>query len=258
MRESSGKRVFGNPVWSIRSNVRVDTPPISRARHVIDSLPERIDGILIWLDFAGVAVFAISGALVASRKCMDPVGFALIATVTAIGGGTLRDLLLGQTPFWLHQPDYVGLCVVVALLVYFIAPHIEYRYRVLLWADAVGLSVFSVLGARLALESGFGLTVAIVMGLLTGTFGGLLRDVLCREIPLILRQEIYATAALCGALMYTLLAPLPLPYRTAELGGIATCFAVRALGLSRGLSLPAYRPRAGRVYPRVEQPIDKA
>lgn len=168
----------------------------------------------------------------------------------------MRDLLLGQTPFWLSQPNYVGLCVVVALMVYFVAPHIEYRYKVLLWADAVGLSVFCVLGARLALESGFGLTVAVVMGLLTGTFGGLLRDVLCREIPLILRQEIYATAALCGALVYTLLAPLPLPCRLAELGGITACFAVRALGLSRGLSLPAYKARAGRDYPRVEQPTD--
>ena len=192
----------------------------------------------------------------ASRKCLDPVGFALIATITAIGGGTLRDLLLGQVPFWLHQPDYVGLCVVVALLVYFIAPHIEYRYKVLLWADAAGLSLFSVLGARLAIESGFGVTVAIVMGLLTGTFGGLLRDVLCREVPLILRHEIYATAALCGALVYTLLEPLPLPYRMAELGGVTAGFAVRALGLIRGLTLPAYRARVGRVYPAEKKSPD--
>ena len=79
---------------------------------------------------AGVAVFAISGALVASRKCLDPVGFALIATVTGVGGGTLRDLLLGRDVFWVHEPLFVGLCVVVALFVYFVASHIEYRYRV--------------------------------------------------------------------------------------------------------------------------------
>lgn len=216
---------------------------------MIDTIPDTIDRFLYWLDFAGVAVFAISGALVASRKCLDPVGFALIATITAIGGGTLRDLLMNQTPFWMTQPHYVGLCVVIALAVYFLAPHIEYRYKVLLWADAIGLSLFCVLGARYALESGFDSTIAIVMGLLTGAFGGLIRDVLCQEIPLILRQEIYATAALSGALVYTLLAPLPLPYRLAEFGGIAACFVVRALGLSRGLSLPAYRPRAGRKYP---------
>jgi uncharacterized membrane protein YeiH len=149
----------------------------------------------------------------------------------------------------MHQPNYVVACVIVSLVVYFIAPHIEYRYRALLWADAAGLSLFSVLGANLALEAGFGGIIAVVMGLLTATFGGLIRDVLCGEIPLILRKEIYATAALCGALVFTLLKALALPYPLAELGGIAACFAVRALGLGRGLSLPSYRPRTGRKYP---------
>lgn len=204
--------------------------------------------MLIWLDFVGVAVFAISGALVASRKCLDPVGFALIATVAGIGGGTLRDLLLGLPVFWVSQPHYIGLCVAIAITVYFIAPHIEYRYKVLLWADAAGLSLFCVLGAKLAIESGFSATIGVVMGLLSATFGGLLRDVLCNEVPLILRNEIYATAAVCGALVYALLEPLSLPYKIAELGGIASCFLVRALGLSRGLSLPNYRSRVGRDY----------
>lgn len=196
-----------------------------------------------------MAVFAISGALVASRKCLDPVGFALVATITGIGGGTLRDLLLGQSVFWVHQPSYVVLCIVVSSVVYFIAPHIEYRYRVLLWADAAGLSLFSVLGATLALEAGFNGVIAVVMGLLSATFGGLIRDVLCGEIPLILRKEIYATAALCGALVFTCLDPFPLPYPAAELGGIVAGFVVRALGLGWGLSLPSYRPRTGRKYP---------
>lgn len=137
----------------------------------MDTVPQNVVGILKWLDFAGVAVFAISGALVASRKCLDPVGFALIATVTGVGGGTVRDLLLGQPVFWLNQPSYVVLCVVVALVVYFIAPHIEYRYRVLLWADAAGLSLFCVLGASIAIESEFNGIIAIVMGLLSATFG---------------------------------------------------------------------------------------
>ncbi len=95
-----------------------------------------------------MAVFAISGALVASRKCLDPVGFALIATITGIGGGTLRDLLLGRDVFWIHQPNYVGLCVAIALMVYVLAPHIEYRYKVLLWADAAGLSLFLRTGSK--------------------------------------------------------------------------------------------------------------
>lgn len=137
----------------------------------------------------------------------------------------------------------------LAIMVYFIAPHIESRYKVLLWADAAGLSLFSVLGAKLALDFEFSATIAIVMGLSTATFGGMLRDVLCNEIPLILRKEIYATAALSGALVYTLLAPLALPLQLAELCGIAACFIVRAFGLNHKLSLPSYRPRAGRDYP---------
>lgn len=149
----------------------------------------------------------------------------------------------------MQQPSYVVVCVVVALVVYFIAPHIEYRYRALLWADAAGLSLFSVLGASLAVEAGFGGVIAVVMGMLTATFGGLIRDVLCGEISLILRKEIYATAALFGALVFTWLDPLPLPYPVAELGGIIACFVVRALGLGWGLSLPSYRPRTGREYP---------
>lgn len=180
-------------------------------------------------------------------------GFALVATVTGIGGGTLRDLLLGRDVFWTLQPNYVGLCVAIALMVYFLAPHIEYRFRALLWADAAGLSLFCVLGARVAIEAGFSGTIALVMGLLTATFGGLIRDVLCNEIPLILRNEIYATAALAGALVFVLLNMLNLPYPGAELGGMCACFIVRAFGLSRGLSLPSYRPRLGRDYPSDDQ-----
>ena len=202
------------------------------------------------LDFAGIAVFAASGALVASRKCLDPVGFALIATVTGIGGGTVRDLLLGQPVYWVNQPSYVVLCVGVALAVYFIAPHIEYRYRTLIWADAFGISLFCVLGASVAIEAGYSNIIAVLMGLLSATFGGLIRDVLCAEIPLILRKEIYATAAFFGALIFVLLNSLPLPYPLAELGGIVSCFIVRALAITTGLSLPNYRPRKGRSYPR--------
>lgn len=223
-------------------------------KSLINFFFQDVNSILLLLDFGGVAVFAISGALVASRKCLDPAGFALVATVTGIGGGTLRDLLLGNDVFWITQPNYVVLCVALALLVYFVAPRIEYRYRVLLWADAAGLSLFCVLGARVAVETGSGGIIAIVMGLLSATFGGLIRDVLCNEVPLILRNEIYATAALCGSLVYILLESLSLPASYAELGGILACFLVRALGLSRGLSLPNYRARAGREYPADNKP----
>ena len=119
----------------------------------------------------------------------------------------------------------------------------------LLWADAVGLSAFAILGAGVALHLDFGFTITIVMGVMTATFGGLIRDVLCNEIPLILRQEIYATAAALGAATYAILAQLPIPAWSAELGGITACFTLRALGLTLNLSLPSYKPRPGRHYP---------
>ncbi len=207
------------------------------------------DAFLDWIDLAGVAVFAASGALVASRKRMDLVGFVLVATVTGIGGGTLRDVLLDRAVFWLHAPRYLILCAGVALALFFAAPFVQRRYPVLLWADAAGLAVFATLGARVALDAGFGATVAVLMGIMTATFGGLVRDVLCGEIPLILRREIYATAAAVGAAAYVALAAPPLPDGAATLGGIGAGFAVRAAGIGFGWSLPVYRAREGREYP---------
>ena len=205
--------------------------------------------ILYWFDLAGVAVFAASGALVASRKQMDLVGFGLIATVTGIGGGTLRDLLLDRPVFWIQQPVYVVLCVALATALFFVAPYIQRRYPVLLWADALGLALFAMLGADIALDQGAGAVAAAVMGVMTATFGGLIRDVLCNEIPLILRREIYATAAAFGATVFILLTWLDLPSPVAEFGSIAAGFSLRALGLIQGWSLPVYKPRAGRDYP---------
>ena len=205
--------------------------------------------LLAWLDLAGVAVFAASGALVASRKRMDLVGFALVATVTGVGGGTLRDVLLDRPVFWLEAPHYLWLCSAVALASFFAAPFVQRRYPVLLWADAAGLAVFATLGARVAVEGGHGATVAVLTGTMTATFGGLIRDVLCAEIPLILRREIYATAAAAGAGAYVALGATAAPPGLAALGGIGVGFAARALGIGFGLSLPVYRPREGREYP---------
>ncbi|MCB1991051.1 MAG: trimeric intracellular cation channel family protein, partial [Geminicoccaceae bacterium] len=128
-----------------------------------------------WLDAAGVFVFAVSGALTASRKELDILGFVFIGSVTGIGGGTVRDLLLGRIPvFWVGQPDYLLVTVAASVLVYFTAHLVERRYKLLLWADALGLALFSVLGARIALLAGTGPLVAIVMGVMTAAMGGLI------------------------------------------------------------------------------------
>ncbi|RAI60066.1 trimeric intracellular cation channel family protein [Roseicella frigidaeris] len=199
--------------------------------------------LLRWLDLAGSAVFAASGALVAARKGLDAVGFVVIAVVTGFGGGTLRDLLLGRMPpFWLQDPTWLAIASAVALLVFFLGHRLESRFQALLWADALGLALYAVLGAEIALLAGAQPWAAVLLGTVTATFGGVVRDVICNEIPLLLRQEIYALAALAGAAVFVLLRIEGVWRDPALLAGLATGFGIRAIAIRRGWSLPAYRP----------------
>jgi uncharacterized membrane protein YeiH len=153
-----------------------------------------------------VVVFAITGSLAAGKKRLDLFGGLVLALVTALGGGTLRDVVLGNDPiFWIKDLTYIYFVAATALIVFVIARYRKIPERTLLFADAFGLAVFSVLGAQVALQEGAPAVVAIIMGMLTGVAGGIIRDVLTNEIPLILRQEIYATAALAGATAYIIL-----------------------------------------------------
>lgn len=205
------------------------------------------DTVTAILDWLGVVVFAISGALVASRKRMDIVGFALLGTVTGIGGGTLRDVLLGQLPVtFVREPMYLVACVLVSGVV-FVTAHIpQSRYRLLLWFDALGLALFAVTGAERALIAGAGPLVAVTMGVITATFGGILRDVLGAESPVVLSREIYVTAALLGAAAFVAATGLGAPREAAVAAGVVAGFALRGAALHRGWSLPRYRERAGR------------
>ncbi len=196
------------------------------------------------LDYVGVGVFAASGALKASEKEMDIVGFVLIGTVTGIGGGTLRDLLLGIQPvFWVAHNSYLVICAGVAVLTFFVAQQLARRDRWLAWADAVGLATFCIGGASLALAAGASMLVAVVMGVMTACFGGVIRDVLCGEIPMILRREIYATAAAAGALTYVALHALPGWQGTAAVAGFAVALAARGAGILWKLGLPVYKAK---------------
>jgi len=209
-----------------------------------------LDRLLILLDWLGIVAFAASGALVASRKQMDAVGFVLIAVVTGFGGGTLRDLLLGRLPlFWLREPELIGLAAAVGVFVFFTAHLVESRFRALVWADAVGLALYAVIGAEIALIAGADPWAAVLLGVMTATGGGILRDVICNELPLILRREIYITAAAAAALTYVALRLAPLPRDVALSAGIVMGFAIRAAAIRRGWSLPTYRPRPARDYP---------
>lgn len=200
------------------------------------------------LDWLGVIVFTVAGALVASRKEMDFVGFAVLGTVTGVGGGTLRDLLLGLPVFWTQRPAYLLACLLVSLVVFFVAHIPQSRYRYLVRLDALGLALFAVAGAEKALEAGASASVAIVMGVVTATFGGLLRDLLGGDSPKILSREIYASAAAVGAATFVSLTFLGAPRELALGTGFVVGLLVRAASLRFSWTLPRYRPRAGLPY----------
>ena len=203
--------------------------------------------LIEFLDYFGIVVFAVSGALAAARARMDIVGFALLGIITGIGGGTVRDVLLGRLPvFWIEQPEYIALCVVAAVVTFFSVPVIASRLRLLLWADAFGLAVFAVLGAQTALASDAPPMIAALLGVVSATFGGLIRDIVCNETPLILLREIYVTAALAGALLFVSLIELGLSPVMALAAGSLVTFAVRGLAMVYHLSLPAFVHRNDR------------
>jgi uncharacterized membrane protein YeiH len=191
------------------------------------------------IDYAGVAVFALAGALVAKRLKHDIVTFVFFATLTGIGGGTLRDLLIGAPVFWIADQGYLIVCGVASLLVWIVG---EPRWHGVLlnWLDAIGLSAYAVLGAAKALELGVRPLVAIAMGVISATFGGVLRDLFGGEPSVFLRREIYVTAALVAAIMYVIVwemrAPPYVPGAVAFLAG----FALRGGAILYGWALPGH------------------
>lgn len=193
------------------------------------------------LNIIGLFVFAISGALTALRNDMDVFGVAMIAFVTGVGGGTIRDVLLGSFPvWWIAAPSAVLICLAGAVAAMLTQPFIDSRLKALIWADAMGLSVFSVLGAQAALSAGAPAVIAIFMGAVTATFGGVVRDVLLNEPPLILKQDIYATAALIGAAVYVVLLALGLNESPSAVIAAFVTFAIRAAAIIFNIPSPKF------------------
>jgi len=178
-------------------------------------------------DSIGVFVFALSGGMLASRKGMDFFGILVISLLPAIGGGTLRDLLLDRQVFWLVQSHTILIALAGGTVSAILGERIA-RFKTLIWLDAMGLALFCVIGAQAAYALGYGPVVIVMMGTITASFGGLLRDVVCNEVPLILREDIYATAALVGALVFWLGLTLGLSVTFAMIAGGAVAFIIRA------------------------------
>jgi uncharacterized membrane protein YeiH len=204
---------------------------------------EGLANLLSVLDYAAVAVFGASGALAAARRKHDIVTFGFFAAVTGVGGGALRDLLIGAPVFWVGRPAYLVVCLAAATAVWIFGWG-HGRERVLTWLDAVGMAAYAVVGAVKAVSLGAPPLSAVVMGVLTSTFGGIIRDVLADEPSVLLRRELYVTAALAGASAFVILQLLGAALVPAGVAGFALAFALRAGAILFGWSLPAFPGRA--------------
>jgi uncharacterized membrane protein YeiH len=199
--------------------------------------------LLHLLDLIGVAVFAISGALAAGRRGLDILGVLVLATATAVGGGTIRDVLLNRQPiFWLVDPAYLTVIVAAALATVAYTRWRPAPRASLLVADALGLALFSVAGAQIAESAGLPAVSGVLLGTVTGTAGGAVRDVLAAEVPLILRRgNLYASAAIAGTTSYFLLELLGLQRGVASIAGMAVCAGLRFAAIWWGLKLPVFQ-----------------
>lgn len=200
------------------------------------------DDIFYIFDLIGVAVFAVSGVLAAGRKQMDLFGVVVIATLTAIGGGTVRDVLLDRHPiFWIADPVYLMVILAATAGTLFYVRWRGVPGNALVIADAAGLALFTLFGVQIAEARGLPALIVIVMGVLTGVAGGVLRDVLSAEIPLILKRDIYASAAIAGAAVYLALQHLGLERSWAVLAGVVSIMALRFAAIAWGVRLPIVR-----------------
>ena len=204
----------------------------------MDALTASLTG----LDYAAVAVFGASGALAAARRKHDIVAFGFFAAVTGVGGGTLRDLLLGAPVFWIDRQGYLVACLAAALAVWLFGAG-RARLAALRWLDALGLAAYCVVGAAKAASLGAVPLVAVVMGVLTACFGGVIRDVLADEPSVLLQREIYVSAAVLGAATFVLLQLAGTPGLPAGLAGFATALVVRGGAIVWGWSLPGFPGR---------------
>jgi uncharacterized membrane protein YeiH len=203
--------------------------------------PANLFRLVHFFDVLAAVVFAVSGALVASRKSLDVMAFMWFAVITGVGGGTVRDLILNVPVFWVQNPVYVSACLVTAVVMHFVAPLVESRYKTLLWFDAFGLALVTIAGTVKASDVGAPPLVALAMGAVTGIVGGILRDTLGRVPSVLLAQEIYVTASVLGACTYVGLDGLGVGRFAAMIAAFLVTFTVRGLAIKYGWSLPVFR-----------------
>jgi len=203
--------------------------------------PAQLSRLVHFFDILAAVVFAVSGALVASRKGLDVMAFMWFAVITGVGGGTVRDLILNVPVFWVQNPVYVFACLLTAMVMHFLAPLVESRYRTLLWFDAFGLALVTIAGTVKASDVGAPALVAIAMGAVTAVVGGIIRDTLGHVPSVLLGHEVYVTASVLGACTYVGLHALGVGRSTAMIAGFFVTFIARGLAIRFGWSLPVFR-----------------
>lgn len=191
------------------------------------------------LDLCAVAVCAITATLEARRRELDWFGVVVIAVIAGVGGGTLRDILLGRLPvYWIHDPIYVVVGMAAATVTFFLGRHLRLPKNFFLIPDAVGLALFTVIGTSIAMKLDTPWLIAALMGVITGVFGGVIRDILCNEVPLIFRTDIYATASLIGALLLIVLDGYSVDHNLAILLSMTLIIIIRLLAIRWHIHLP--------------------
>ena len=196
--------------------------------------------LIAWLDLFGIAVFAASGALAAARQRQTLVTFSFFALITGVGGGTVRDLLIGAPVFWVQDWRFAATCLVTAGLVW-LTPKNFWNPRALDWFDAVGIAIYAVFGTWKSLTIGVPLLPAMMMGVITACVGGIIRDVLAGEPSILLKPEIYVTAAALASGLFGMLLWIGAPILPAAISSAAAGFALRAMAITKGWAIPAYR-----------------
>jgi len=196
---------------------------------------------ILLIDYAGTFAFAISGIRLASAKQFDLFGAYVVGLVTAIGGGTIRDLLLGVTPFWMLQPSYIVVTALALIFVFLLGKKLILLNNTFFIFDAIGLGLFVVVGIEKSLAAHFPFWVAITMGMITGSAGGILRDILINEIPLIFRKDIYALACLFGGLVFLTCFQLGISAVITQIVSAFSVILIRVLAVKYHISLPVLR-----------------
>ncbi|MBX3646611.1 MAG: trimeric intracellular cation channel family protein [Rhodocyclaceae bacterium] len=203
-----------------------------------------MEHLLYWVGLAAVAVNALTGVLDAGRKNMDLVGVVMVGSATALGGGTVRDLLLDRQVFWISDQTYLVAALATTLLVFFLVRGLRLPPRLFLVPDAVGLALFTIVGTQVALEWEAPWLAASLLGVITGVVGGVLRDVLCNDVPLVfVRGELYASAAWAGALTLIGLQALDVTPVVAAWSGMVVVLVLRFLAMAFRITLPTYTER---------------